>query len=169
MDKSHYQSFLVVLHNLQRYAKELKEKWLSLLYHITHKHRWENSEYLKSASTKNQLKKERASKPFLKARPSTFIALKMLVKEKSLRNDLKYPTTFNHTGTLKVYYSLYNKYCSKPLHFSYEDVITLSQLLQMLVLNRLTLNLGNLENLPNQRLQNKLSQKRLNLSEPFDG
>ena len=53
---------------------------------------------------------------------------KMLVKEKSLLNDLKYLTTLNHTGTLKVYHSLYNKYCLKPLHFSYEDVITLSQL-----------------------------------------
>ena len=97
------------------------------------------------------------------------MASKMLVKEKSLRNDLKYLTTFNHTGTLKAYYSLYNKYCPKPLHFSYEDVITLSQLLQMLVLNRLSLNVENLENLPNQRLKNKLYQKRLNLSEPFDG
>ena len=144
------------------YTKELKEKWLSILYHITHKHRWENSEYLKSASTKNQLKKDRASKPFLKAWSLTFTASKMLVKEKSLLNDLKYLTTFNNTGTLKVYYSLYNKYCQKPLHFSYEDVITLSQLLQMLVLNRPRLNLENLDlsssfqKLPNQRLQNKL-------------
>ena len=53
---------------------------------------------------------------------------KMLVKEKSLLNDSKYLTTLNHTGTLLVYRSLYNKYCPKPLYFSNEDAITLSQL-----------------------------------------
>ena len=52
------------------------------------------------------------------------MASKMLVKEKSLLYDLKYLTTLNNTGTLKVYYSLYNKYCQKPLHFSYEDFPT---------------------------------------------
>ena len=31
---------------------------------------------------------------------------------------LKHLTNFNHTGTLEVYHSVYNKYCPKRLHFS---------------------------------------------------
>ena len=73
-------------------------------------------------------KKERASKPFLKTRSAAFTTLERVVKEKSLINDLKYLTNFNHTGTLEVYHSLYNKYCPKHLHFSYKGMIAFSQL-----------------------------------------
>ena len=73
-------------------------------------------------------KKERASKPFLKTQSAAFTTLERVVKEKSLLNDLKYLTNFNHTVTLEVYHSLYNKYCPKCLHFSYEGMIACSQL-----------------------------------------
>ena len=73
-------------------------------------------------------KKERASKPFLKARSAAFTNLERVVKEKSLLSYLKYLTNFNHAGTLEVYHSLHNKYCPKRLHFSYEDMIARSEL-----------------------------------------
>ena len=37
-------------------------------------------------------------------------------------------TDFNHTGTLEVYHSLYNKYSPKRLHFSYPVMIVRAQL-----------------------------------------
>ena len=123
----------------------------------------------KKCQYKKSIKKRESFKTVFKGLILNFYGFENVSERKKPSNDLKYLTTFNHTGILKVYYSLYNKYCPKPLHFSYEDVINLSQLLQILVLKRLTLNLETLENLPNQRLQNKLYQKRLNLSEPFDG
>ena len=48
--------------------------------------------------------------------------------DKSILNDLKYLTDFNHTGTLEVYHSLYNKYSPKRLHFSYRGMIARAQL-----------------------------------------
>lgn len=51
-----------------------------------------------------------------------------MVKNKTLLSDLKYLKNFNHTGSLEVYHSLYNKYCPKRLHFSYEGMIARSQL-----------------------------------------
>ena len=98
-------------------AKELKEKWLSILYHITDRHRWEDCDIFKKCQHKKLAEKERA-----------FTTLERVVKEKSLLSDLKYLTNFNHAGTLEVYHSLYNKYCPKRLHFSYEGMIARSLL-----------------------------------------
>ena len=47
---------------------------------------------------------------------------------KRLLNDFKYLTNFNHTGTLEVYHSLYNKYSPKRLYFSYPVMIARAQL-----------------------------------------
>ena len=70
--------------------------------------------YSKSASTKKLQKKRKSSKPFLKVQTKK---RERVDKEKSLLNDLKYLTIFNHTGAVEVYQSLYNKYCPKRLHF----------------------------------------------------
>ena len=70
--------------------------------------------YQKVPAQKNCKKKERATKPFLKVQTKK---RERVDKEKSLLNDLKYLTIFNHTGALEVYQSLYNKYCPKRLHF----------------------------------------------------
>ena len=42
-----------------------------------------------------------------------FLALEKIVKSQYLQGDLKHLTNFNHTGTLEVYHSVYNKYCPK--------------------------------------------------------
>ena len=62
--------------------------------------------------------KERSCKPFLKQSSQAYKALKSVVTNKSLLGALNYLKKFNHTETLEVYYSLYNKYSSKRLHFS---------------------------------------------------
>ena len=69
-------------------AKELTGKWLSILYHITDRHRWEDCDIFKKCQHKKLTKKERASKPFLKTRSAAFTTLERVVKEKSLTNDL---------------------------------------------------------------------------------
>ena len=65
---------------------------------------------------------ERETKKF------AYVALKNIVLDKRLLNDLKYLTDFNHTGILDVYHSLYNKYIPKRLHFSYPAMIARVQL-----------------------------------------
>ena len=108
-------------------AKEPKKKWLSILYHITDRHRWEDRDTFKKYQHKKLTKKERASQPFSKVRSAAFMVWVRLVKEKSLLIYMKCLTNF----TLEVYYSLYNKYCPKWLNFSLEGMIACSQLVML--------------------------------------
>ena len=68
------------------------------------------------------------SKAWLKESSFVYSALKKIVLYKRLPNDLKYLTDFNHTGTLEVCHSFYNKYSPKLLHFSYPGMIARVQL-----------------------------------------
>ena len=108
--------------------EELKEKWLSILQHIANKHTWKGCKIYKKCAHKKLSKKERRHKPFLKTGSPAHKALSAIVQDKGLISDLKYLTQFSHTGTLEVYHSLYNKYCPKRLHFSYNGMIARSQL-----------------------------------------
>ena len=108
--------------------KELKEKWISILHHITDKHSWKDCDIYKKCAHKKLSKRERRCKPFLKVGTPAYKALESIVKDNSLIADLKYLTEFSHTGILEVYHSLYNKYCPKRLHFSYKGMIARSQL-----------------------------------------
>ena len=67
-------------------------------------------------------------KAWLKELSLAYAALRKFSKDKWLLNDLKYLTDFNHTGTLEVYHSIYNKYSPKRLQFSYSGVIARAQL-----------------------------------------
>lgn len=107
---------------------ELREKWLSILDHISNKHNWENATIFKKCGHKKLTKRETKEKVWLRRGTPAHNALEKVVANKRLLSDLKYLTSFNHTGTLEVYHSLYNKYCPKRLHFSYKGMIARSQL-----------------------------------------
>ena len=109
-------------------VKELKEKWVSIMYHIRNKHRWENHEIYKHCQHSKLTKHEQKRKRWLKEGSPAFIALERVVMNKTLLGDLKYLASFNHTGNLEVFHSLYNKYCPKRLHFGLHGMIARSQL-----------------------------------------
>ena len=111
-------------------VKELKEKWISILYHVRNKHRWEESEIYKCVHEKLPTEVLRLKK-WLKEGTPAYIALEKVITAKNLLCDLKYFVDFNHTGQLKVYHSLYLKYCPKQLHFSYPGMVARSQLAVM--------------------------------------
>ena len=108
--------------------ENLKEKWLSILYHITDRHRWKGFKTFKKCQHKKLTKKERSCKPFLKQLNPAYEALESVVINESLLGALKFLTKFNHTGTLEVYHSLYNKYSPKRLHFSLRETIARAEL-----------------------------------------
>ena len=68
------------------------------------------------------------SKAWLKESSFAYVAVKKIVLDKRLLNDLKYLIDFNHTGALEVYHSLYNKCSPKRLHFSYPVMTARAQL-----------------------------------------
>ena len=108
--------------------ENLKEKWLSILYHITNRHRWKGFKTFKKCQHKKLTKKDRSSKPFLKRLSPAYKVSESIVTDKSLLGALKFLTKFNHTGTLEVYHSVYNKYSPKRLHFSLRGIIARAEL-----------------------------------------
>ena len=109
-------------------AKVLKENWVSILYHIVDKHSWKVDGKSKKCKHPKLTKEQRSRKPFLSKDSASYIALENVVLDKNLLGAFDNLTSFNHTGTLEVYHSLYNKFCPKRLHFSYSGMIARSQL-----------------------------------------
>ena len=73
-------------------------------------------------------KKNQQDKEWLDPNSDSFKALQTVVLDKTLINDLKHLTRFSHTGSLKVYHSLLNKWVPKSTHFSYEGMVVFRQL-----------------------------------------
>ena len=108
--------------------KLLREKSISILYHIKNNHEWKDYSLFKECAHREYSLQEMKSKAWVKESSIAYAALKKIVLDKRLLNGLKYLTDFNHTGTLEVYHSLYNKYSPKRLHFFYPVVIARAQL-----------------------------------------
>ena len=107
---------------------ELKEKWLSLLHHVGNVHSWDDCKVFKKCQHNKLTKKETKEKVWLLKGSPAHQALEKVVANKGLLLDLMYLTSFNHTGNLEVYHSVYNKYCPKRLHFSHKGMVARSQL-----------------------------------------
>ena len=70
-------------------------------------------------------KKNQQDKEWLDPNSDPFKALQTVVLDKTLINDL---TRFSHTGSLKVYHSLLNKWVPKSTHFPYEGMVVFRRL-----------------------------------------
>ena len=64
----------------------------------------------------------------MKQSSPAYKALESVLTDKSLLGALKFLRKFNHTGTLEVYHSLYDKYYPKRLHFSLRGMIARAEL-----------------------------------------
>ena len=105
-------------------AEVLREKWRSILFHITDRHEWEGYTHYHRCQHGNLEKKRK----YLRQDTPVFYALASIVEDKKVLGDLGYLTKFKHTGNLEVYHSLVNKYCPKRLHFSLLGMIARTQL-----------------------------------------
>ena len=101
----------------------LKEKWVSMLYHIRDIHHWDGTEYTQCLHRvyTNKIKWFDFESP-------AFQALSRIVNGNTILNDMMYLTEFRHTGNLEVYHSLLLKYWTKRLHFSMAGMIARSEL-----------------------------------------
>ena len=71
---------------------KLREKWISILFHIKNKHTWE--EHLKFKKCQHPVlpKEEKRKKAWLEEGSKAYAALVAVVKRKSMLNDLEYVT-----------------------------------------------------------------------------
>ena len=58
----------------------------------------------------------------------THNALKSVITDKQLLNNMSYFTEFKHTGNIEVFHSVLLKYCPKRLHFNHHGMIAQTQL-----------------------------------------
>ena len=106
----------------------LKEKWLSIIFHVQNKHEWTGFERVHCCAHSPLTKDAEQRKLWLSPDTEPFKVLQSIVFKKTTLTDLKQLTCFSHTGSLEVYHSLYNNWLPKSHHFSYEGMVARSQL-----------------------------------------
>ena len=109
-------------------AEELIEKWKSVLYHITDKHTWTGNKIVHQCSHPSLTEEHGRKKKWLSPTSQANIAAETIVLEKRLNKDLEKLTEFCHTGQLEVYHFLLLKYCPKREHFSFNGMVSRTQL-----------------------------------------
>ena len=130
-----YAAYQTICGGLQQPCGEsadiLREKWLSLLYHITGKHRWKTSEdfqNVKKCGHPSISRKDQKSIKWIEAGSPAHFALEEVVTNNKLLKDIGKLTEFHHTGQLESYHSLMTKYVPKRDHFRYNGMVARTQL-----------------------------------------
>ena len=97
-----------------------REKWISILHHITNKHRWKTGTLFHKCEHPRLTREQTKRKKWLKAGSDAHEFLQSVVMDKRNLEALNKLTKFCHTGALEVYHSLYNAYLPKRQHFTYQ-------------------------------------------------
>ena len=100
----------------QRNTTLLKDKYLSLLQHITNRHNWSCMAILRGCEYE-PLTAEQKKKKWLKQGSPAFESLRKVFEEKKRLSDLSKLTHFCHTGALENLHSLMTMMCPKRSHF----------------------------------------------------
>ena len=109
-------------------AEVLKEKWKSVLFHVTNKHKWNGYTHFHECCHARLTSAQIRKKNWLKPDTPAYIALEEVVLNKKILKDIEKLTEFCHTGELEVYHSEYLKYCPKREHFSHKGMVARAQL-----------------------------------------
>ena len=109
-------------------AQVLKEKWKSVLFHVTNKHKWNGYTHFHECCHPRLTSAQIRKKKWLKPDTPAYIALEEVVLNKKILKDIEKLTEFCHTGELEVYHSEYLKYCPKREHFSHKGMVARAQL-----------------------------------------
>lgn len=91
----------------------LKEKWVSLLEHISNVHSWEHGELFFRCDHAEYSEEESKKRPWLKDTGKAFKTLKKHVLDDRLLKSLEKVTDGIHTGGLESLHALYTKYAPK--------------------------------------------------------
>ena len=114
-------NFLTFLVQYPRWFLELKEKWVSILYHITNQHIGKNARYSSNVSIPICNIEQRK---WLPTGSCTYVALEKIVTDKIVLKDLHYLSDFSQISNLEVYHSLCNNFCQKRLCFTMYRMIS---------------------------------------------
>lgn len=106
----------------------LREKWTSIVHHVSNKHRWAGNKHFRRCSHARLPQNKQRQTKWLKAGSAAHVALEDIVYNSKFLKDLSKLTEFCHTGELESYHSMLLKYCPKREHFPYNGMLVRSQL-----------------------------------------
>ena len=123
--------FQTIYGGVLQHVDLLREKWLSLLHHITGKHHWRASEEFKLINKCGHPRisaKDQKEIIWIENGSPAHVALEEVVTNKKLMKDIAKLTEFQHTGELESYHSLMTKYAPKCEHLCYNGMVARTQL-----------------------------------------
>lgn len=103
----------------------LVEMWKSILYHVSGIHAWpEDNEFkvFRACNHAHLSNEEQRRKKWLKQGSPSHEALRKIVTDKRLLQDLPYIGEFMHTGALEVFHNVVLKYAPKRLEFNFAQM-----------------------------------------------
>uniref|UniRef100_A0A672IZZ1 THAP-type domain-containing protein n=1 Tax=Salarias fasciatus TaxID=181472 RepID=A0A672IZZ1_SALFA len=106
----------------------LKEKWVSVIHHVTNRHDWPGNRLYHRCAHEPLDEESQRNKLWMKSGTEAHTALVKIATDKRLLSDLDHLTKCVHTTTLEVYHSMYLKYLPKRTHFGYDVMVHASML-----------------------------------------
>ncbi len=117
-----------VAQNCNQDPVELREKWMSMIYHTTNKHEWDFFTKYHKCAHPPLVEEDQRKKKWLTPDSNAHAAFRDVVMNERLISDIQKLTRAVHTGSLESYHSLINKYCPKRQHFSFKGMLVRTEL-----------------------------------------
>uniref|UniRef100_A0A8C5PGC6 THAP-type domain-containing protein n=1 Tax=Leptobrachium leishanense TaxID=445787 RepID=A0A8C5PGC6_9ANUR len=91
----------------------LRERWQSLLLHVTDKHEWHGASLYHACAHKPLTLEQRILRPWLRTGSQSYSVLKDIVLSRQVSGDLPHMSRFCHTGETELYHRFTWKYRGK--------------------------------------------------------